>query len=1730
MSEVRGRIVYIEPNSIQSELSQEGSQYERADNIAWNPEDLNISVDLQVVIPDRDACGKYLDAKFNVEVMDSNSPLQKQMQSFLSGNDLGGGKQYLTTEYTDITYQEIRSGQKGAKECLGIESIDIKFDANFYPQVSMKFVDVRGLSLMQPLEQGYIEDMEKRIGTCQSFFNSLFHYPFPRFYLSVKGFYGNRITYVLSVSDMKSNFNGNTGNFDVTVNFIGNMYGVYSDIPLNYLIAAPYFGSSDGTYSDYWKSQIASGGNFTYADGKTPIMTFIDFIKAYDDMANKLKEQTTDGHSNYKSLAEVENLTIEYNLLKNLKNGYETLVSKIGYDDKGKSQFGKSLNIGRYIIYFLNSDTINFQYYSDFFETYDVYQANDNVKNKIGIPERLNKDKWSKKPSTEDNIFIQGGIFNEEHPYYKLLKNESDLKKLKSAYDDLKNYNHCYLYEKEEDFVKKIDERITQIEGEKKQLIEDNSAEIKQITEDILGFSPTIENIFRMIYAHVDAFMHDYYTLLHEIDGQRNGTRNCKKLGIDVRKTDLNGEDCFVPPFPGINEPNEEEKLVRKYPGDMQGAISNIAEVEYINKFFAGIEGTNESLGKEDKSSDIETPSMQAEPTQNFIPTILSDIFYEGINPYTYFSYENGSFEAFKELLYVFCCRYLAKEIKTFSTSSNQFIKLEAENFDMLYHNTFANNDEFKSYLRDFPDKIFSDAKKPAFLKENGILSYNSEKSTNEKIVFSNKNEEVPIVLKSTTDGGKNKNYSEIIGFTEIKTSDNFISDFQNKVNGISDKSPSNYIDTDWKYDTNRWSGLRKYSNGKFDTSTRKYNEIVHAIKNGNGDGYYVHKVSSKDNMDILWQWIVDKEAEEAKKEAENPKYERKQLMPDDLTILDAANFLSAFVGSKDVFRVKPQGGILKMPKYVALYLGSQLYCKVNGKDVSEWPFSITEWGRFTNFTTGNPANKVNNKEIYEILDYDINRTLVFLFMNWYVKEFKNLLPIDLRIAKDKNDEGGILYTEEAEFILEHQPTLVYAERLTDFYLEDIVFFADRIVRAERELSITKTIIKNFCNELLTLLEADSEQTVETNSNNPITGGYDKVGNKEEFYYRLKELYDRWLCSFNENRFKLYSPEKDKNISKRKNNGENPKEITEFNSFVFRDSAFRDIGDKCMIDPGTLYELLTSQIGGTERKNRSLLEFITDIAYKNRLQFLALPVLNNLYDKDGIVEIFSPHTIYDGTHRESRGIGNTYVLLYPGEPSKTSNASKENKNGVGYRDDGYDLADSLGKITDEAISTIKGDGDNITAFGVTFGKQNQMYFTSISPSMDTPRQTDYAIANTFRLAESGSNGNTTSPVTVGQNMFSVFSNRSYDCTVDMLGCANIMPLMYFQLNNIPMFKGAYMIYKVEHHITANKMTTRFVGQRQSKYTIAFKSDCINLLSLYERINNVAEEELPNFEEVEESTVATEVTNSDFSAFLQSNNISEDTVFNAAKAIQRTMQPMALSSGTRTPFSHVDSSGYCAQATKIAVLEGFDNNEFKKKLSGGCNAWACRDVYQKAGFKNIKTFDKSSTREDRKNWITKNCEPGDIAIMSHGTYGHICIYTDMNNGGRPWISDFAHQEPWVYNNGVLDGSNMINIYRFAGKRILPQGYITIHCLKNEVFNMEIGEEVYKDKTIKVEDNTQPFNVTLARADGKTDDFKIIIKNGAGNKIGKTIKIEGGSGEISIPLNEGDITIEKYNGWF
>ena len=165
--------------------------------------------------------------------------IAKGTLNFLKNQD---GRDYDTTwtnSYGETTLNSVSGNISGnfskpdtSGQSLGISSISILIKgANFVPQVNINFIDVRGKTLFEAPDD--------------SPYNAFFHLPWPIFYLTVKGYYGQAIRYRLHLVKFSSKFNEANGNFEITTNFVGSTYAFMNDIPLKGVLNAPYMYSYD---------------------------------------------------------------------------------------------------------------------------------------------------------------------------------------------------------------------------------------------------------------------------------------------------------------------------------------------------------------------------------------------------------------------------------------------------------------------------------------------------------------------------------------------------------------------------------------------------------------------------------------------------------------------------------------------------------------------------------------------------------------------------------------------------------------------------------------------------------------------------------------------------------------------------------------------------------------------------------------------------------------------------------------------------------------------------------------------------------------------------------------------------------------------------------------------------------------------------------------------------------------------------------------------------------------------------------------------------------------------------------------------------------------------------------------------------------------------------------------------------------------------------------------------
>ena len=231
----------------------------------------------------------------------------------------------------------------------------------------------------------------------------------------------------------------------------------------------------------------------------------------------------------------------------------------------------------------------------------------------------------------------------------------------------------------------------------------------------------------------------------------------------------------------------------------------------------------------------------------------------------------------------------------------------------------------------------------------------------------------------------------------------------------------------------------------------------------------------------------------------------------------------------------------------------------------------------------------------------------------------------------------------------------------------------------------------------------------------------------------------------------------------------------------------------------------------------SILSFLSSIYAKNKFTFLCVQNFLDLSKRENMEMMFDtvPYTDVWNINRHPN-----FIVMYPYEAS-VHLADIENSE---YDNDGFmiNMPQSDNNIWPEPLKSRNANstvGYSIPAFGVSYGRLYQSYFKDIDVSMDNPVVTEQSIKAQFAIASKSNEGEQTGDrsklYTYGQDLYSIYSNNSYTCNVTMMGCAWVQPLMYFVLNNVPMFRGTYLIEKVTHHIEPGNMITKFMGVRMS---------------------------------------------------------------------------------------------------------------------------------------------------------------------------------------------------------------------------------------------------------------------------------------------------------------------------
>lgn len=273
---------------------------------------------------------------------------------------------------------------------------------------------------------------------------------------------------------------------------------------------------------------------------------------------------------------------------------------------------------------------------------------------------------------------------------------------------------------------------------------------------------------------------------------------------------------------------------------------------------------------------------------------------------------------------------------------------------------------------------------------------------------------------------------------------------------------------------------------------------------------------------------------------------------------------------------------------------------------------------------------------------------------------------------------------------------------------------------------------------------------------------------------------------------------------------------TLFEDVLLLDRASRDMGNVVLVDIYKLKDLLTNI-----PEKASMLVFIQTILVENNFVVMNLPSYVNFYGVQDAVKNPTPKaegsldfantmfgTFMNVDYRESSA---KLVCFYASKPSEHV-ALKDN---IDYRfkNDAFDLRrTSDNPLLENQIGKTDWDKSNkVVGFNVDIGPQNQSIFYSFQVEQNPGLATAESLAVTNQMANLYGNR---AAATQNVSLYNIYKNRSYTCTVSMMGNAMMQPTMYFNLRHVPMFSGPYLIQKVTHAISPGSFETILTGIRQ----------------------------------------------------------------------------------------------------------------------------------------------------------------------------------------------------------------------------------------------------------------------------------------------------------------------------
>jgi hypothetical protein len=1355
--------------------------------------------------------------------------------------------------FTTNWYQGSVPDNKIQYEGFGISSIKIVISSSYVPQVNIEFVDVRGITFFERNDSPY---------------RMLFDFPPPIFYLTVKGYYGRSTTYLLHLVKNNTKYEASSGNFLISSEFVGMTFAPLADTLLKYIVN---FGILNADVNNPTLEVTDNKPNINKDTvPKTTYALIIKLKNLYDNLQKLVN--ATDESKDYETAVQTNQqysgffgLVLSFASYKGIPEDYKS-------NDKGKLRIYNAVNSTM-------SETTLDQYNSKIKEM-NFVASTTKIDDRLMVSFKIYTGEKDKAPILVGNgipstgIPVSGDLSNVLNPAFLLFTPVNNFKtalinEAKKIGVDNVNINPPNPYQLPPieqtptggdtsiivdvyyvlditDLYFTVYRKQAETNRNLKTAQEALLNKVNAIVFDELKIQPTVYNIFKILCDDVDFF---FQRLRETVIAAERHHATYKSLILQQSSGTYadNTEKVFA--FPLCIKKDSNTRTYPKYISDT--LPEQFPELELVNEFI-------QSFLQEKKDELIRSLRTQGDASGNnkWIPVSPIDSSFGGVqsnSPYydidpdgTGVNIRLGNIQ--QQVYDILIRRFYI--LSQFTYNENNAFNTEILSFfaksEALNLANSVSNEDFVNLL-----------KEEAIKYKNNIPSFYNYLNSSLPELYNLTNDNTKILLeeRSISDDSiyvyRNKGNSGFKGVESVSNSlvtirsdgtdtisvflqDRTNSVFKNFLAKIYEPSAQivpqmtkenifyipDTIITDVKAYKSRYLTDFRYTTDNLFTDaviiSKDFDPLIGLTEGNlgivsNGVISNIGSVNSSDSFIDIWSNIMTTLGSDLISLFESAK--TNVLYAKLVSLLYSSNFggtLSPFSYIRSLIsKVFNVPAVIVIPYYEAVYIGA-IVEMINNVDFYNLAVNF--------FTTGTGSKtyskgilifadyhdvlnylSVNDKKIFNDIYKDflenqfnsINQNVTVMYDNvrtGIVSDYETALSnqfldtITLKLTVQNNAPFTIInysnITFNNQYPITSSPTPTFTPLSVNVNNANInSYFQQFFVNLETQM--------NNRNELLTNLEKDFKKS---------TGDEDIW---TQTYYSLKNIADRWISGF-DTEIKGYP------FNAFENNGE----MKLINKFAFVDRAMNPVGDM-IINPLALVDKADTDY------DVNVFTIMSEILSGNGFEFF--PLSNFLkFQETEWVDIFKPATNLD---QESN---TAFVAMFIGGTS-----SYPNNLANGFINDGIENMeiDPTLNVEPKDVVVIKDNQTNTNtsfpwgqplAFRVRFGEQNQSIFNDIQIDTKEYPETNESLQILSKIA--GDNKQQ-APIPKGQNLYNVYENRSYKAQVSMLGDTMIQPTQYFQLENVPMFSGAYMILGVEHNITPNFMTTSFSGVKILKYPV-----------------------------------------------------------------------------------------------------------------------------------------------------------------------------------------------------------------------------------------------------------------------------------------------------------------------